>query len=87
MPNGTFQCGTHDFSTDNITEWDKHCEKLEHEYDLHNICECGKPIHVKPKQKLGLNAKRIPRGYKCKECKKKVTDAPEIKEAGEVINE
>jgi len=87
MPNGTFQCGIHDFSTDDIIQWDKHCTEIEHEYDLHTECECGKQIHIKPKQKLGTKAKRIPRGYKCAECKKKVIDAPEIKEVGEIINE
>lgn len=87
MADKIFKCEVHNFSTDDITEWDKHCEVIEHEYDLHTECECGKPLHIKPKQKLGPNAKRIPRGYKCEECKKKVTDAPEIKEAGEVTNE
>jgi len=86
MSNGIFQCGVHDFSTDNITEWDKHCAELEHEYDLHTECDCGKKLHIKPKQKLGSNSKRIPRGYKCTECKQKVIDTPEIKESGEVIN-
>ena len=87
MADDIFKCGAHDFSTDDISIWDKHCAENDHEYDLHTECECGKPIHVKAKQKLGLNAKRIPRGYKCDECKKNVADAPEIKEAGEIINE
>ena len=81
-----FKCGLHDFSTSDITEWDKHCEENDHEYDLHTQCDCGKPLHIKPKQKLGSNSKRIPKGHKCKKCKKIVTDAPEIKEAGEIIN-
>ncbi len=85
MSKGIFQCGVHDFSTDDIKKWDKHCEENEHEYDLHTECDCGHILHVKPKQKLGPKAKRIPRGYKCAECKKKVIDAPEIKEAGEIV--
>ena len=86
MAEGIFKCGTHDFSTDDIVQWDKHCAEIEHEYDLHAECECGETLHVKAKQKLGPNAKRIPRGYKCEECKKKVIDAPEIKEAGEITH-
>lgn len=86
MSTDTFDCGIHDFSTDDIKKWDKHCAENEHEFDLHVECECGKPLHIKPNQKLGPNAKRIPRGYKCQECKKKVIDAPEIKESGEIIN-
>ena len=86
MSTGTFQCGIHDFSTDDIKKWDEHCKKNEHEYDLHTECDCGEQLHIKPKQKLGPNSKRIPRGYKCEECKKKVIDAPEIKEAGEITN-
>ncbi len=82
----TFQCGIHEFSTNDIKKWDKHCAENEHEYDLHTECDCGKSIHIKPKQKLGPNAKRIPRNYKCAECQKKATDAPEIKEAGEITN-
>ena len=83
----TFQCGIHDFSTDDIKKWDKHCQEIEHEYDLHTECQgCGKPLHIKPKQKLGPKSKRVPRGYKCKECKKIVIDAPEINQAGEIIN-
>jgi len=82
-----FQCGVHDFSTDDIKKWNEHCIMIEHEYDLHTECECGKLLHIKPKQKLGLSSKRIPRGYKCEECKKKVVDVLEIKEAGEIINE
>jgi len=84
MSNGIFKCDVHDFSTDDITQWDEHCSEFEHEYDLHTECECGDTIHIKPKQKISLKSKRIPRGYKCEECKKKVADAPEIKEAGEV---
>ena len=82
----TFQCAIHDFSTDNIIQWDEHCVENEHEYDLHTECECGVSLHIKPKQKLGPNAKRIPRGFKCIQCKQIVIDAPEIKEAGEIIN-
>lgn len=82
----TFQCGLHDFSTNDIKKWDEHCAKNDHEYDLHTECDCGKPLHIKPKVKLGPKAKRIPRAYKCAECQKKATDAPEIKEAGEITN-
>ncbi len=86
MSTDTFDCGIHDFSTNDIKKWDKHCAEHEHEYDLHTECDCGKILHIKPNQKVGPKAKRIPRGYKCKECKKKAMDAPEIKEAGEIIN-
>jgi len=86
MPDGNFKCGVHDFSTDDIKKWDEHCNENEHEYDLHDECECGEPLHIKPKQKLGPKAKRIPRGFKCNECMKKAKVAPEIKEAGEIIN-
>ena len=80
-----FKCGLHDFSTSDITKWDKHCAENEHEYDLHTPCAsgCGAKIHIKPKQKLGAEAKRIPRGYLCDGCKKKVKEAKAIKEAGE----
>jgi len=81
-----FQCGLHDFSTNDIIKWDEHCEGLEHEYDLHTECDCGVLLHVKPKQKVSKQSKRIPRGYKCKECQQKVIDAPDIKEAGEITN-
>ena len=81
-----FQCGPHEFSTNDIKKWDKHCAEKDHEYDLHTECDCGKSIHIKPNIKLGLKAKRIPTGYKCAECQKKAIDAPEIKEAGEVTN-
>ena len=80
-----FKCGIHDFSTNDITESDKHFAELEHEYDLHIPCAnlCGKKIHIKPKQKLDVKAGRIPRGYLCKDCQEKVKTAPEIKEAAE----
>ena len=87
MPTGTFQCGIHDFSTNDIKEWDKHNAELEHEYDLHDECSCGETLHIKPKQTLSIKSKRIPRGFKCEKCKKEVIDAPEIKEAGEMANE
>lgn len=84
-----FKCDLHDFSTSNIEEWDKHCLENEHEYDLHTPCanKCGEVIHIKPKQKLDPSAKRIPRGYLCEKCKKKVKDAKPIKEAGEIAKE
>jgi len=86
LADGIFKCGNHSFSTGDIKKWDKHCAETDHEYDLHTECDCGKKLHIKPKQKLGPKSKRIPRGYKCEECKKKVTDAPEIREVGEEIN-
>jgi len=80
-----FKCGTHDSSTDSITEWDKHCEENEHEYDLHINCAngCGKKLHIKPNQKLSKKSYGIPRGYVCEDCKDKVQAVQEIKEAGE----
>jgi len=78
-----FKCELHNFSTDDISKWDEHCEEIEHEYDLHIVCECGEPLHIKPKQKLAVSEKRIPTGYKCEECKQIVIDAPAILEAGE----
>jgi len=83
--NGIFQCSVHDFSTDDISTWDKHCAEYEHEYDLHTICAngCGTKIHIKPKQKLSVQAKRIPRGYVCADCKDKINHVEEIKEAGQ----
>jgi len=85
---GTFVCGVHDFSTDDIKSWDKHCAELEHEYDLHINCSngCGVKLHIKPKQKLSAESKRIPRGYLCADCKSTIKDVVEIKEAGEVLN-
>ncbi len=81
----TFKCGLHNFSTNTPAEWDKHCAKLEHEYDLHAPCanKCGTKIHIKTTQKLSPDANRIPRGYLCKKCKKKVKNVTEIKEEGE----
>ena len=83
-----FVCGLHNFSTNDIISWDKHCAELDHEYDLHVNCSngCGAKLHIKPKQKLSVESKRIPRGYLCAECKNTVKNAPEIKEAGEVLN-
>lgn len=82
-----FSCGIHDFSTADPVEWDKHCAEVEHEYDLHTDCAnlCGNKIHVKPKQKLAMEAGRIPKAL-CKECQEKVKTVPEIKEAGEIAN-
>lgn len=87
MANGMFQCGLHDYTTDDIISWDKHCAELEHEYDLHIECanKCGKKLHIKPKQKLSIQSKRIPRGYLCNECRIKVQNVTEIKEAGEIV--
>ena len=82
MSGGTFQCGLHSFSTDDISKWDKHCASKEHEYDLRTTCanKCGKKIHLKVKQKVSLDAHRIPRGYMCSDCKKKVQSAEIIEE-------
>ena len=81
----TFQCGTHDFSTDDIEKWDDHLAEIEHEYDLHIPCagQCGEKLHIKPKQKLAKSARRIPRGYMCDSCRKNVQEVSHIKEAGE----
>lgn len=81
----TFKCNLHDFSCSDITKWDEHCAELEHEYDLHIPCAnlCGHQIHILPKQKIAKEARRIPRGYLCDDCKKKVKDAKAIKEPGE----
>lgn len=81
----TFQCGVHDFSTNDPILWDEHCAELEHEYDLHIKCAggCGKKLHIKPKQKLAKESYGIPRGYVCADCKPKIQSVPEIKEAGE----
>jgi len=80
MGDNIFKCGIHNFSTDNLKKWDKHYAEFEHEYDLHIDCaaKCGEKLHIKPKQKLGFAAKRIPRGYMCDECKKKVNDVSHI---------
>ena len=80
-----FKCDLHDFSTSDIEKYDKHCAELEHEYDLHTPCAnlCGHQIHILPKQKLDPAARRIPRGYLCDDCKKKVKDAKAILEPGE----
>jgi len=80
-----FSCDMHDFSTNNPEEWDEHCAELEHGYDLHDDCAnlCGNKIHIQPNQKLSVKARRIPRGYLCKDCQSKVKDIPEKKEAGE----
>lgn len=80
-----FKCGLHNFTTDNIEKWDKHCSSKSHEYNLRILCanSCGKTIHIKPTQKVS-NSNRVPRGYLCNDCKKKVQNVPEIKEAGEV---
>lgn len=80
-----FQCGPHNFSTNDIEKWDEHCAELDHEYDLHTNCAngCGKKLHIKPKQKLSKESNRIPRGYVCTDCKIKIQNVPEIKEPGE----
>jgi len=82
-----FDCGIHDFSTNDPEEWDKHCAELEHEYDSHIECtgECGEKLHIKPKVKLTPKAGRSPKGFVCKECKIKIDTVPEIKEAGEIV--
>jgi len=81
-----FQCGIHDFSTDDIILWDKHCAEIDHEYDLHIKCSngCGKKLHIKPSQKVSEKSYGIPRGYVCSDCKDKVQTVSEIKEAGEI---
>lgn len=78
----TFKCGIHDFSTNDITKWDTHCAKKEHEYDVHTTCanKCGKKIHIKVTQKLAADANRIPRGYMCSDCKEKVQNVEIIEE-------
>lgn len=81
-----FDCGIHKFSTEKPDEWDKHCAEIEHGYDLHTDCAnlCGNKMHIEPNQTLAAESRRIPRGYLCKDCREKVKDVPEIKEAGEV---
>lgn len=80
-----FDCGIHEFSTNDPVEYDKHCLEIEHEYDSHVDCAglCGERLHIKPNIKLAPEAGRSPQGYMCKECKKNVDTVPEIKEAGE----
>lgn len=82
MSNDAFKCGLHDFSTNSIDKWDEHCAKVEHVYDLRVPCanKCGKKIHLKVKQKLAVNARRIPRGYMCNDCRKKVQSVEIIEE-------
>lgn len=82
MVNGTFHCDLHDFSTDDILQWDKHCAELEHEYDIQTECAtgCGEHIHIKVTQKLSTKSGRIPRGYMCKDCRGKVPNIIEISE-------
>jgi len=88
-PNDIFKCDLHQFSTSVISEWDQHCLNEEHEYDLHCncACGCGDKIHVLPKTKLDPSARRIPRGHMADECKKKMKEAPKIKEPGEKAKE
>ena len=85
MPDGLFKCGIHDFSTNDVEKWYKHEAELEHEYDLHILCAngCGTKLHIKPKQKISKESRGIPRGYVCKDCKSKIVDVPEIKEASQ----
>lgn len=80
MSDDIFKCGIHDFSTNDIKKWDEHCLELEHEYDLHMECGCGEKIHIKPKQTLSIQSRRIPRGYLCVSCREKVKTVPEIME-------
>ncbi len=77
-----FQCGLHDFSTSNIEKWDEHCAKKDHEYDLHVPCanKCGKKIYLKVKQKVAVDSNRIPRGYVCVDCKKKIQNVEILEE-------
>ena len=84
--NDSFKCNLHDFSTSDTEKYDVHCAELEHEYDLHTPCAnlCGNQIHILPKQKVAKEARRIPRGYLCNDCKKKVKDAKQVKEPGEL---
>jgi len=84
ISNDTFQCGVHDFSTNDIIKWEEHCSVMEHEYDLHINCSngCGKKLHIKPKQKLSKESYGVPRGYVCSDCKDKIQTVPEIKEGG-----
>lgn len=80
MPDNIFKCSIHDFSTDNIVKWDEHCAELEHEYDVHTECGCGKQIHIKPKVKLSIKSKRIPQNCICDDCKKSLMNTSEIKD-------
>lgn len=63
-------------------------EEFVHEYILHIDCAtgCGKKLHIKPKQKVSKESKRVPRGYMCSDCKKNVQDVEEINVTGEKIN-
>ena len=83
-----FDCGIHNFSTNDPVEWDKHCEEFEHEYDSHIECIglCGEKLHIKPKVKLLAKAGRSPKGFACKDCKEKIDNVSEIKEAGEILH-
>ncbi len=69
MLKGIFKCDKHNFSTDDITQNDKHFAEVEHEYDLQTECAtgCGKKLHIKVIQKLSVKSGRIPRGYMCKD--------------------
>lgn len=82
MLKGIFKCDIHNFSTDDITLWDKHCAEIEHEYDLRAYCAtgCGEKIHIKVTQKLSIKSGRIPRGYMCSNCRDKVPNITEIDE-------
>lgn len=81
-----FKCDIHDFSTNDIKEWDQHCLEYSHEYDLHTkcACGCGQDIHVLSDTKLDPSARRIPRGHMADVCKAKIKDAKKIKESGEI---
>lgn len=84
MADGLFKCGPHKFETNDINKWDEHMAELEHEYDVHTECQCGKKIHLKPKLKLSPKAKRIPQGLMCDDCRKSMSNVSEIKD--EVIS-
>lgn len=83
-----FDCGIHEFSTNDPIEYDKHCLEFEHEYDSHVECAglCGEKLHIKPNMKLAPEAGRSPKGFVCPDCKVKIENVPEIKEAGEILN-
>jgi len=84
-----FDCGIHEFSTNDPVEWDKHMAEVEHEYDSHVDCtgECGEHLHIKPNIKLAPAAGRSPKGFVCPGCKEKIENVPEIKEAGELLTQ
>ena len=42
---GEFDCAIHDFKTNSVQEWDKHCYEEKHTVSVKQICEdCGNEI-------------------------------------------